>query len=82
MKTKKLDLLDFKQNELSKEKISNVNAGAPVNGPTNPPKPGGNTVGNGAGTQMGDEICYFDFDGELMYCVPIEKDKGIVISTI
>lgn len=78
MKTQKLNLLDFKKDELSREIISNINACGPIN----PIKPGGNTVGNGAGTQMGDEICYFDFEGSLLYCVPIEKDEEIVVSTI
>ena len=61
MKTKKLDLLDFKQNELSREYISNVKAGEPII----PPRPGGTTTGNGAG---GGQVCYYDFEGELLYC--------------
>lgn len=65
MKTQKLNFLDFKQNELSRKDISIFKAGAPVNGPTNPPKPGGNTVGNGAG---GGQVCYYDVEGTLLYC--------------
>lgn len=73
MKTQKLNVLDFKQNELSREYISSINGGEPIN----PSKPGANTVGNGAGVPVGDEICYFDFEGELLYCVPKEIDPII-----
>ena len=66
MKTKKLNLLAFKQEELSREDISSVKAGAPIDG-----KPPGPASGGGSG---GEVICYYDLDGELLYCT--EKDRG------
>lgn len=66
MKTKKLDLLDFKQNELSREYISTVKAGEPIN-----PKPPGASTGSGSG---GGQVCYYDFEGELLYCESRETD--------
>lgn len=63
MKTKKLDLVDFKQEELSRENISSVNAGAPIDG--KPPTAG---AGAGAGETQGDITCYFGFDGEITFC--------------
>ena len=63
MKTKKLDLVDFKQNELSRENISKVKAGVPIDG--KPPTAG---TGAGSGETQGDITCYFSFDGEGIFC--------------
>lgn len=60
MKIKKLNLENFKHNELSRENISNVKAGEPIN-----PKPPGASTGSGSG---GGQVCYYDFEGELLYC--------------
>lgn len=63
MKTKKLDLVDFKQDELSREDISSVKAGEPING-----KPPTGSVGTGSGETQGNITCYFTFDHEVIYC--------------
>lgn len=73
MKTKKLDLLDFKQNELSREDIFSVKAGEPIN-----PKPTQTVSGSGAGTGG---YCYYDFETGSVICEPIEP-SGDPISDI
>jgi hypothetical protein len=67
MKIKKLDLLDFKQDELSREDISSVKAGAPIDG-----KPPGASSGGGSGGE--NVVCYYDLDGSLLYCTEREED--------
>lgn len=65
MKMKKLNLLDFKQNELSREEISSVKAGETIN-----PKPTQTVPGSGSGGGT----CYYDFEGNLLYC----EIKGVI----
>ena len=64
MKIKKLNLLAFKQEELSRENISSINAGAPIDG-----KPPGASSGGGSGGE--EPICYYDAFGELLYCIDV-----------
>jgi hypothetical protein len=65
MKTKKLNLLAFKQDELSREDFSSVKAGDPVK-----MKPTSTASGSGAGAGG---ICYYDFETGAVYCEPIEQ---------
>ena len=64
MKTKKLDLVDFKQDELSRENISKVKAGVPIDG--KPPTAG---AGAGSGETQGEITCYFNFEREVIFCI-------------
>jgi hypothetical protein len=67
MKTKKLNLLAFKQEELSRENISSVKAGAPIDG--KPPGPGS---GGGSG---GGGYCYYDIETRTLICEPINPNE-------
>lgn len=74
MKTKKIDLSDFKQNELSRENISSIKAGEPITG-----KPTVGSRGNGSGDPGDDGVtCYYTFDGELLYC---QREDGTIIES-
>jgi hypothetical protein len=64
MKTKKLNLLDFKQNELGKEDVLKIMAG--VDKPPRPMTASGN--GSGIPGDGDDLVCYYDFEGNLLYC--------------
>ena len=71
MKTKKLNLLAFKQEELSRENISSINAGAPIDG-----KPPGASTGTGSG---GGGHCYYDFDTRSYVCDPINPNDDEIV---
>ncbi len=64
MRTQKLNLLDFKQNELGKEDVLKIMAG--VDNPPRPMKAKGN--GSGKTDDEDDLVCYYDFEGNLLYC--------------
>ena len=68
MKTKKLNLFAFKQEELSRENIISINAGAPIDGKPPGPSSGGGSGGEGT-------ICYYDFEGELLYCTTPDPEN-------
>ena len=72
MKTKKLDLFAFKQDEISRESITLVKAGEPISG-----KPPASSPGNGAGETVGDVTCYFNFDHEVIFC--INNRTGLIV---
>lgn len=61
MKTKKLNFEDFTQEKLSINQISTIKAGWDPKGP--PPT---NSTGNGSGNNG--TMCYYDFEGVLLYC--------------
>ena len=73
----KLNLDRFKAMQLTSEECKNIVCGEPA-----PPPGGGGTpvsvVIPGGGTPDNPITCYYNFDGELMYC----KDKfGKIVST-
>jgi hypothetical protein len=70
MKTQKLNLFAFKQDELSRENISLIKAGAPIDG-----KPPGPSSGGGSG---GGGHCYYDFETRSYICEPIDTGEEIV----
>ncbi len=74
MKTKKLNLLDFKKNEISNTDSSLFVAGGPII-----PKPTSTGNGNGIGGSGG--ICYYDLDGELLYCTRPDTDEILPVVT-
>jgi hypothetical protein len=74
MKSKKLNLFAFKQEELSRENISLVKAGAPIDG-----KPPGASSGGGSGGDDG--ACYIDIFGDLK-CPEDDDLPPVVVTTI
>jgi hypothetical protein len=71
MKTKKLNLLDFKQDEISNADSSLFNAGAPII-----PKTTTTVSGGGAGSDGIITTCYFNYNGQLLYCETFDPNNS------
>lgn len=72
MKTKKLNLDSFKALQLTNTECKHIICGAPDpnDGPTPTP-----VVRPAGGIDEGDKICYYDYFGELIYCINKDGDQ-------